>query len=199
MSDTKLKTRIKRLFKAYLEPQGFVLARARIPERKLQGLRQGIEFQPGTGHLDKKFTLNVYWSFTHSLDAGVAMHANKRIGDLAGVGDKWFSRSDSELDADFLIAEKLLIEVGLPYLARYDTIAKIVDACESGLLSSTDAFGIDEAWRHFNFGYCQSFLGNNAQSIEHYREVVSKHSERPYAWVQERKRVANEQLRNLAV
>lgn len=96
MSNAKLKTKIRQLFNAHLESMGFLLERARIPERKLLGLRQGIEFQPGTGHLEGKYALNVYWSFMHSLDEGISMSAVKRIGHLTRGPDRWFSR---ELDS----------------------------------------------------------------------------------------------------
>jgi hypothetical protein len=197
MSDAKLKTKIKGLFKAHLESQGFVLAKKRCPERMLQGLRQGIEFQPGSGFLDQKYTLNIYWSFPHLLDFGCTMDAKKRIAQLVeGIGNGWFSRADADIDTDFQGVERLVVDVVLPYLAKYDTIEKIVHGYESGALSLGDAFG--DGWGPFNIGYCYAYLGNKPEAIKHYQEIVSKYSTEPYDWVQERKRVASEEIARLS-
>ena len=58
MSDAKLKTRIKNLVKNSLSEIGFGLIKPRIIEREVDGLIQGVEFQPGTGHLSGKYTFN---------------------------------------------------------------------------------------------------------------------------------------------
>ena len=198
MSDAKLKTRIKRTFKAHLEPLGFSLASARHPQRRLEGLRQGIDFQPGTGHLDRRYTMNVYWSFTHPLDQGVSMDPCKRIGHLAGGVDRWFSREDAELEADYEAAEDLLLNVALPHLTRHDSIARIVAAAESGALSAADAYGQSVCWRAFNSAFCYAWLGQVAEAIRRYRTVVTEHSSDPYPWVQARCRVAMKQIERLS-
>jgi hypothetical protein len=132
MSDTALKARIRRLLKEHLALHGFELQKPRIVQRRIDHLRQGIEFQPGTGHLAGKYAVNVYWSFTHALDEEGTMAVCKRIGELSGSGDNWFSRADSDLDTDFAVVEQLVREFALPYLTRYDTIAKIVVANKAG-------------------------------------------------------------------
>ena len=199
MSAAKLKTRIKCLHSSVLAEKGFVLDRARIPERRLSGLRQGIEFQPGTGHLAGKFTLNVYWSFLDALDDGNAMSASKRVGDLAGGTDSWFSQEDDAIDSAFQAVERLMNQRILPYLDRYDTLSKIVDACSSGELSEIDAFGVDVGWRRFYQGFCHLQLGHTAVAVEHFVRVVDLHSSAPYEWVQRRKRSAVDYLRQLGV
>jgi hypothetical protein len=124
MSNATLKARIQRLLKEHLAVHGFELQKPRIVQRRIDHLRQGIEFQPGTGHLAGKYSVNVYWSFTHALDEEGTMAVCKRIGELSGSGDRWFSRADSDFDTDFAVVERLVVEVALPYLARYDTVAK---------------------------------------------------------------------------
>lgn len=194
VSDAKLKTKIKKFFKAHLEDKGFLLTKARLPERRLAGIRQGIEFQPGSGHLDRKFTLNVYWSYLRPHDNGIAMHACKRIGHLVGGQDTWFSREDDLLDNDFQIVEKLIVDTVFPYFERYSTIERILAAHQRGELSDQDAFGLDAGWRLFNQGYCHAFLGDKAKAIKYYSQVVEQHSDHPYEWVKERKAIAIEQI-----
>jgi len=197
MSNAKLKTKIRQLFNAHLESMGFLLERARIPERKLLGLRQGIEFQPGTGHLEGKYALNVYWSFMHSLDEGISMSAVKRIGHLTGGPDRWFSRELDSLDTDFQFVEELVLGTALPYLVQHDSISKIISSYEAGTLSQTDAFGGDIGWRHFNLGFCYSSLCKTDAAIHHFNEVVTKYSDAPSAWAQHRKLSAYDYISQL--
>jgi hypothetical protein len=47
---------------------------------------------------------------------------------------------------------------------------------------------------YFNIGFCYLSVGNKTKAAEHLREVVEKHSDDPYEWVQERKAIALEAL-----
>lgn len=187
MSDAKLKTKIKKLFREQLEPIGFTLNRARIPERKLIGIRQGIEFQPGTGHLNGKYILNVYWSYTHDLDEGFEFSALKRFGRHSTSQDNWFSREEADLEAEFEIVEALIVKTIIPYLENYNTISKIIESNGNGKLSDTEAFGLDVGWRHYNQGFCHLMVNDKDNAIFHFNEVISKHSNYPYEWVRKRK------------
>jgi tetratricopeptide (TPR) repeat protein len=197
MKNTKLASKIKRTFKTLLEPIGFTPSGSRIYVRNLNGLRQGVEFQPGRGHLDGQFTVNVFWSYTHQLDDKVSMDATKRIGQIAGLGDKWFSSADGELDASFSAIENLIMVYALPYLARYDEIHKILDAYQLGAISEHEAFGDDAGWRNFNLGYCFYTIGNYGEAMRHYQLVISNHSNDPYDWVKDRAHAANEQIQRI--
>lgn len=197
MSDAKLKTRIKRFFKEEMEPKGYILKKARMPERFLAGLRQGIEFQPGTGHLGGQYTLNVFWSFMHSLDEGIAMHGNRRIGELCGEKDTWYSREESKLESDFEIVKEKLTTLVLPYLDKYSSIEKIIADASSGDLEPSKTFGISPGWRHFNQGYCYAFLGDRINALDHYQQVIEKYSDEPYEWVKKRKQAALVEISNL--
>jgi hypothetical protein len=197
MSDSKLKSRIRKFFHDELEPKGFVLKKPRIPERFLAGLRQGIEFQPGSGHLDRRFTLNIFWSFQHALDEGIAMHGTCRIGHITGNSDTWFSREDDKLGSEFEDAKSALVRVALPYLDKYSSIDRIVSGAASGEISLQQAFGGDAGWRHFNQGYCYAFLGKRKDAIDHYTQVIANHSDRPYAWVRKRREQAIYELGQL--
>lgn len=197
MSDSKLKSRIQKFFHDELEPKGFVLKKPRIPERFLAGLRQGIEFQPGSGHLDRRYTLNIFWSFQHALDEGIAMHGTRRIGTLIGKSDMWFSRESDQLDSEFDVATSVLMRAALPYLDKYSSIDQIVSGAASGEIDLPQAFGQDAGWRHFNQGYCYAFLGKRKDAIDHYAQVIASHSDLPYAWVRKRREQAIYELGQL--
>jgi hypothetical protein len=197
MSDAKLKSRIKRIFKDEMESKGFVLKKPRIPERFLQGLRQGIEFQPGTGHLAGKYTLNVFWSFTHSLDEGISMAGTSRIGALTGSVDTWFSRQDEKLESDFSAVSELIKTVVLPYLEKYNSIESILAGVKSGELDISHALGVDAGWREFNLGYCFAFVGNRKEAVKHYSAVIEMHSNHTVEWVQNRKQAAISEISRL--
>ncbi|WAC43839.1 tetratricopeptide repeat protein [Pseudomonas sp. SL4(2022)] len=197
MSDARLKSRIKRIFKDEMESKGFVLKKPRIPERFLKGLRQGIEFQPGTGHLSGKYTLNVFWSFTHALDEGMSMHGTSRIGALTGGGDTWFSRQDENLESDFSAVSEIIKKVVLPYLDKYNSIESILAGVKSGELDTSRALGVDAGWREFNLGYCFASLGNKKEAVKHYSAVIEMHSTHTVEWVQNRKQAAVSEISRL--
>jgi tetratricopeptide (TPR) repeat protein len=189
MSNAKLKTQIKRLVKEQLSQEGFSLSRLRIPERTTAELRQGIEFQPGTGHLSGQYTLNVYWSFRFFENDG-AMDGCRRIGDLLGCGDTWFSREDDKLDSEFVKVTQLIMDHAVPYLNAHNTIQKIIAAHENEDLSTAEAFGEDVGWQQFNLGFCYDHLGQNEEALAHLSRVIEEHSDEDYEWVQERKQMA---------
>jgi hypothetical protein len=194
LSDAKLKAKIKKLFKEYLEPIGFTLNRARIPERKLIGMRQGIEFQPGTGYLNGKYILNVYWSYTHNLDQGYEFSASKRFGRCLTSQDNWFSHEEADLETEFELAEELVVKTIIPYLENYNTISKIIEFNTNGEITDTEAFGLDAGWRHYNQGFCHFMVNDKDKATYHFNEVISKHSDHPYEWVQKRKLSAIEMI-----
>lgn len=199
MSDAKLKTRIKALFKAHLEPRGFTLESRRCPTRRLTGLHQGIEFQPGTGHLAGKFVMNAYWGFTDSLSDG-SMAACTRFAhpepEKRGA-ERWFSRSEPDFDRDVALAERIVVEAVVPFLDRHDSLAKIVAACASGTLSEAAAFGQDIEWRNYYQGYAHASLGNVDAAIRHFDAVVTLYSDHPHDHVQRRKAAAQAYLDQL--
>jgi len=197
MSDSKLKTHIKRFYRNQMEPKGYVLKKARLPERFLDGLRQGIEFQPGSGHLAGQFTLNIFWSFTHPLDDGSSMSGAWRIGQILGQGDTWYPCEGDVLNAGFSAVSTALVNSALPFLDAYSTIQKIVEDTNSGKLDSGKAFGLDPGWNSFNQGYCHRFLGNRQEAIKHFQDVVEKHSDRPYDWVAQRRGASLAELQGL--
>jgi hypothetical protein len=163
MSDKDLKIKIQAFFKASLEAKDFVLKHARQPERMLSGLRQGIETQIGTGHLDGQYTLNVYWSFMTVLDEGVSMDVCKRIDKLSDQRkswfkrltvqfarqQRWFSRKNGDIESDFSKVQELILHAAIPFLDRYDTIEKILKAHANKEINAVDAFGEDVAGSTF--------------------------------------------------
>ncbi len=197
MSDARLKTRIRQLFKEHLEPKGFLLTKKRIPERFLPGLRQGIEFQPGYGHLEGRYTLNIFWSFLTTLDDGNKWDGSRRIGELLGCGDVWFSREESELERDFAVVSDHVRRVVLPYLDKYSSIVRILEEVGQQFMLPSHAFGLDPGWQCFNKAYCRAFVGETERAIDLYRRVVVEYSNGPYEWVHERKRAALAEIQKL--
>jgi len=196
--DAKLKAKIRDLYKAQLQPLGFNLKSARLPKRMLPGLRQGIEFQPGGGHLAGKYTLNIYWGFRHRLDEGYAFDGCVRPSDLIGSDqDVWYSREDEFLDIDFAAVEELVESLAIPYLVRHESVEKIVREFDAGRLSRVHGFGVDVGWQEFNLGFCRAFVGDSAGAVRHYWSVVVNHSHEPLDFIQRRKRAALDEIERL--
>ena len=197
MSDARLKTKIRNLVRENLASLGFILARPRMPQRQCPGLRQSLEFQPGTGHLAGSYTINVCWSFLIAPRDWEALDGYRRIGELAGQGDTWYSREPNRFEEDFARATTLVLNVAVPYLERYSNVNAIVTAYEEGTLSRSHAFGPDRGWQSFNLGYCYSYLGRTAPAISNLRAVIEEHSSEPYDFIQVRTHLAKEEILSL--
>jgi hypothetical protein len=194
MSDSRLKTQIRRLVQDHLAPEGFTLRKPRMPERHLPGLRQSLEFQPGANHLSGRFTINVCWTFMLGGPHEGVSHARRRIGELAGGADIWYSREPTKLDEDFGRATALLLRVALPYLQRYASVQSIVNSHEHGDLTVRQAFGPDRGWQPFHLGFCYASLGRTDAALTSLRSLLEDHSSEPLKFVQERKALAEQQL-----
>jgi hypothetical protein len=196
MSDSTLKTRIRDLLKEHLIAHGFALKKPRIVERQVDHLRQGIEFQPGTGHLDGKYTVNVYWSYTLSpIQDDYSMHASKRIGFFNAQQDIWFVREDA---GHFEQVKEVVLGRVLPYLESYNTINKIIIAVDQGLLRLEDAFPVDAGWREFYLGHCYLKLDDLDKAKNHFEAVIYQHSHYPQTWVAERKSICESALAKMS-
>lgn len=197
MSDAKLKTRIKNLVKDTLFEYGFSLVKPRLIERQVDGLIQGVDFQPGSGHLSGKYTLNVYWRFDYIEKDHISFDANRRIGDLANTNDLWLSREAENLESDFEKVKSYFYETILPYFEKYSSIQRLVEAYDRGEISKQHAFGTDLGWQCFNSGFSYAAINNKNLAIIELREVINKHSSNPYDWVQKRKKIAHNKLTEL--
>jgi hypothetical protein len=198
MSDSGLKTKIRRLVRDHLASEGFTLLRPRVPERLLVGLRQSLEFQPGISHLAGRFTINVRWTFTLAAPYEGAAHGRRRIGELAGGADTWFSREPAQLDEDFARATALILHVALPYLNRYASVESITSSYERGELTAKHAFGPDRGWQLFHLGFCYAFLGRTTAAVTSFQSLIQDHSSGPWDWMQERKTDAEQKVALLA-
>src|SRR3954454_21254415 len=165
MSDSRLKTKIRRFVQDHLASEGFILRKPRLAARHLTGLRQSLEFQPGTNHLAGQFTINVCWTFTLAAPHEGAFHARRRIGELAGGADIWYSGKPPQLEEDFARATALILRVALPYLQRHASVESIVASYEGGDISIKQAFGSDRGWQLFHLGFCYAFLGRSATAL----------------------------------
>lgn len=194
MSDKALKAKIKELFIDELAPRGFMLKKKRMPERILPELCQGLEFQPGNGWLDRKYTVNVFWNFTIFPFSLNRFDAERRIGELTGQGDTWFSREEGELERDFKEVRSAIINQALPYLEKYNTIDKIITANEAGELRDDDAFGLFPCQREFIQGCCYNYLGRHTKAVKCFREVIDNYSSETCEWVKERKKLAEMEI-----
>lgn len=175
---------------------GFELKKPRLVERRIDHLRQGMEFLPGTGHLDGKYTVNVYWSYLLSpIQDDYSMHATKRIGFFDAGRDTWYGREDEQ---DFEHVKTIILGKVVPYLESYNAIDKILTAIEEEKLRLEDAFPVDAGWREFYLGYCYLTLGDAGKARIHLEGVVKRHSDYPQAWVAERMKVCAATLAELS-
>ena len=197
MSIAKLKTRIKNLVKKSLFVLGFKLIKPRILEREIGGLKQGVEFQPGTGHLDGQYTLNVYWRFNYIPKDYISFDANRRIGELMSKKDTWFSHGEDKLETDFAEVTRIFDEIIIPYFEEYSSLEKLVDNYSTGKISKQHAFGLDHGWQCFNAGFTYAALNNKDKAIKELNELINKHSIEDYDWVKERKILAQQKLSEL--
>lgn len=196
MTDANLKKWIRQFVREELTAQGFDLSKPRIIQRHVEGLRQGMEFQPGNGHLAGKYTVNVFWSYTISpIGDTVSMHAVRRIGDFTGEGNAWYDRDDQ---SQFEKVKNLISTDVLPYLDRFSSIHRILEAVQDGLIASELAFPIDPGWRDFYLGYCHLHVSNVARARVCLERVVRVHSTATHGWVLERRNVALSTLRDIA-
>ncbi|MFM0234348.1 hypothetical protein [Paraburkholderia sediminicola] len=195
MSDANLKKWIRQFLRDELAAHGFELSKPRLIQRHLDGLRQGMEFQPGTGHLAGKYTINVFWSYAISpINSTIAMHAVRRVGDFAGEINVWYDRED--LSQFAAVTDLILTEV-LPYLDSFSSIRRILQAIEGGLIASESAFPTDPGWRDFYLGYCYLHVGNVAQAKTCLERVVHGHSTATHGWILERRNVASATLSDI--
>jgi hypothetical protein len=192
-----LKTKIKNLVKENLSSYEFVLIKPRIIERKLTDFYQGLEFQPGTNSLGGKFTLNIYWRFDYIKRDYIAFDGNKRIGELAGQGDLWFSSLNEDIEISFAAVTKLIKDIVVPRFEKFNSIEKIVSAYEVGEISKKDAFGADIGWQAFNLGCSYLKIGKNDSARKELQEVIDKYSTRNIEWVQNRKNLIENLLETI--
>jgi hypothetical protein len=150
-----------------LEPAGFDdRPNATTYERRADGLRQGIEFQPGTGTLKDRFTINVYWTFDGDPDPD-GFDFRERLGWFESGGDRWFSLADAErLTASMQSVAELLRAKVLPFLDRYRTSRAIVDAVDRNELDSPTAFGQDPGWRAWALARALAHAGERGRAID---------------------------------
>ena len=195
MSASQLKSLVKRIFTSPLQPHGFILATPRVCEREGAGLWQGIEFQSGRSYLAGRYTLNIYWRFNRALCRDGIYDACLRIGELYGETDDWFSLEPDGCEQHAQAVERLITVWALPYLSKYDNVAKILADSESGALNELRAFGPDEGWRLFNKGFCYAFVGDKQKARSYYQEVVDRDSKENLSWIVLRR---SEALRELA-
>lgn len=195
MSDANLKKWIRQFLRDELAAHGFELLKPRLIQRHLDGLRQGMEFQPGTGHLAGKYTINVFWSYGISpINDTVSMHAVRRIGDFVGEMNTWYDREDlSQFDA----IKDLILSKVLPYLDSFSSIRQILQAVEGGVIANESAFPIDPGWRDFYLGYCYLHVGNVAQAKTCLERVVYCHSTATHGWALERRNIAYASLNDI--
>ena len=195
MSDANLKKWIRQFLRDELNAHGFELSKPRLIQRYLDGLRQGMEFQPGTGHLAGKYTINVFWSYAISpINSTVAMHAVRRIGEFAGEVNTWYDREDL---SQFELVKDLILTDALPYLDRFSSIRRILQAIEDGVIARESAFPTDPGWRDFYLGYCYLHVGNVAQARTCLERVVHGQSTATHEWVLERRNVASATLSDI--
>jgi hypothetical protein len=197
VSASHLKTRVKRLAREFAA-SNFTLKLGRILERDSPGLRQGLEFQPGTRRLADRFTVNVFWTFTIADPDASGFAGARRIGDFVAGTDMWFSSEPAQIDSDFAKVRDLLERYALPYLDEFSSVKAIVSGYERGHISCRDAFGADRGWQRFNLGFCYSFLGRSAPAITNLRAVVEEYSAEPWEWVQSRKARAEAEIARLS-
>lgn len=202
MSDAKLKKWIKQFTGTELKPHGFSLPKPRKPERLLDFLRQGLEFQPGTGHLAGKFTVNVYWSYMLSpIQDEYSMHAVKRIGHFVDGSNAWYINDD---ESQFLIVKDIILDLVIPYFDKFSSIQKILHAVDSGESKAESVFPTDIGWREFYLGYCHLQVGDIDRAKYHLEKLVNEHSTPEYAglaklaaWMAERSDAAKATLAKL--
>ncbi|MDR6388411.1 hypothetical protein [Paraburkholderia phenoliruptrix] len=196
MTDASLKKLIRQFAREKLIDHGFELSKPRLIQRHVEGLRQGMEFQPGNGHLAGKYTVNVFWSSTVSpISDTASMHAVKRMGDLTGEGNAWYDRDD---ESQFKEVEDLICTNVLPYLNRFSSIHRILQAVEDGLATCELAFPIDPGWREFHLGYCYLYVGDVARARARLERVIHVHSGASNEWVRERRNVVLSTLHDIA-
>jgi hypothetical protein len=195
VTDANLKKWIRQFVREELMAQGFGLSKPRLIQRHVEGLRQGMEFQPGNGHLAGKYTINVFWSYTISpISDTVSMHAVRRIGAFTGEGNAWYDRDDQ---SQFEKIRGLISADVLPYLNKYSSIDCILEAVNDGSIASENAFPVDPGWRDFYLGYCHLHVGNVARAKVCLERVVHVHSTATYGWVIERRDAALSTLRDI--
>ncbi len=197
MSDARLKTKIRNLVKNSLGESGFKLLKPRIVERDVDGMKQGVEFQPGTGHLRGRYTLNVYWRFNYLPKDHLAFDSSRRIGELTADRDTWFSRESDGLDADFDRVVGLFETVIIPYLDRYSSLEMLIDAYLNGAITKAQAFGHDPGWQCFNAGFSLAALNKTTRAVAELKELIERHSSDDRDWVLERKIRARDMLAQL--
>jgi len=112
-----------------------------------------------------RFTINVGWTFTLATPDDTAFHASRRIGDLAGGPDTWYSLAPDQIDEQFARATALILRIALPYLQRYTSVESIVRSHERGDLTIKQAFGPDRGWQLFHLGFCHAFLGRTNDAV----------------------------------
>lgn len=148
---------IEELGRRILVPAGFTARpNKRTFERLADGLRQGIELQPGTGNLKEQFTVNAYWAI-HGIDKD-AFSFVQRLGRFVGDGDLWFPKDEAHLDQAFLEVGQLLGEKVLPFLEKYRSVRAIIADVNAGNLSAARAFGQDPGSRAFAQGLAHLHL-----------------------------------------
>ncbi|UOB60543.1 hypothetical protein MRS60_31790 [Burkholderia pyrrocinia] len=196
MTDATLKKWIRHFVREELTSHGFELSKPRLIQRHVEGLRQGMEFQPGSGYLAGKYTINVFWSYTVSpINDKVSMHAVRRIGDFTDEGNAWYDRNDQ---SQFEKVRNLISTDVLPYLNEFSSIQRILQAVHDGVIASELAFPIDPGWRDFYLGYCHLHVGNVARARACLERVVRIHSIATHGWVLERRNVASSTLLDIA-
>jgi hypothetical protein len=187
MVSNLLVSRTKR-FAETLELRGFRQVNSLSFERPLDGFSQGVAFAKGTGSLAGKFTLDIYWRYTHSsYPSEGMMDYCQRIGIFDSGRDEWFQISD---ERGWAKVGELFVEHVEPFFQRHSSIRNIIESYEKQLISPAVLFGIDKGWQAFNIGHCYSWIGRNGAAVKYLREIVDQYSQQPFDWIQKRKGVA---------
>jgi hypothetical protein len=168
-------------------------------ERELSGLVQGIEFLPGSGNRRGLFTVNLYWRFTHSPIANEdAMDFWQRLGVFLGGADEWYGTSREQLDEVMPRLGTVFLDRVLPFFDRFQSVQDVLSAYEAGDVAESMLFGVDAGWREYNIGFTYLMAGRLEKAAEHLRIVLDRYSTAPTDWVQERRRVVETTLLELA-
>lgn len=194
MSKSKLKTRIKRFVKSELCDYGFSLVKPTTIERSVDGMIQGINFQSGTSYLTGKYTMNIYWRFNYHERDYIAFDGCQRIGQLTEGKDLWLTFEGELFEDDFLKAKGLILEKAIPYLDENSSLSKLLDGIEIGRITKSDAFGPDVGWQYFNAGFSFAAVGRKNEALRELEELVASHSQSPLSFVQDRKKLAQNQM-----